>query len=172
MFSVLEADPPWKFGDSLPGEGRGAVKHYPCMTVDEICRFEIPVMETDSVLFLWRVASMQQEALDVMNAWGFKLKSEIVWEKLTATGKPHFGMGHYVRASHETCLIGIRGKWKPTNRSTRSRFAAKVGRHSEKPSEFYDLAEAMTNGPRARLFARSHREGWTSFGNELESAAE
>lgn len=169
-FAVIEADCPWKFGDALPGNGRGATKHYACMTTRELCAFPLPPLADSACLLLWRVASMQQDALDVMRAWGFTLKTEIVWEKTTITGKPHFGMGHYVRASHETCLLGIRGRWKPKSRSIRSRFSAPVGRHSAKPDAFYDLVEQLADGPYVRLFARAERPGWTSFGNELEAA--
>jgi N6-adenosine-specific RNA methylase IME4 len=170
--AVLVADPPWLFRDSCPGAGRGAVKHYPCMTVDDICRFPTPQMADDSALLLWRVASMQQEALDVMCAWGFTLKTEIVWRKLTKHGKQHFGMGHYVRASHEVCLLGTRGRWKPRSRSIRSVFDAPVGRHSEKPDAFYALVEELADGPYVELFARRERAGWQCFGNELAEAAQ
>jgi N6-adenosine-specific RNA methylase IME4 len=170
-FVVIEADPPWRFGDSLPGPGRGASKHYPCMSVAKLCAFQIPPLADDALLLLWRVASMQQEALDVVKAWGFKLKSEIIWEKTTKTGKPHFGMGRYVRASHEVCLVATRGRWKPKSRSIRSRFSAPVGRHSEKPEAFYELVEQLAEGPYVRLFARSQRPGWVSLGNEIREAA-
>ncbi len=33
-FSIVVADPPWLFRDALPGRGRGARKHYRCMTVE------------------------------------------------------------------------------------------------------------------------------------------
>jgi N6-adenosine-specific RNA methylase IME4 len=142
------------------------------MSVDDLCRFELPPLADDSLLFLWRVASMQQEALDVAKAWGFKPKTEIVWHKLTRTGKTHFGMGHYTRASHETCLVCVRGRPKIKSRSVRSIFAAPVGRHSEKPSAFYSLVEELSEGPYVELFARRHRANWHCLGNELaENAA-
>lgn len=78
---VLLSDPPWRHADQLPGKGRGASKHYRTMSVDEICAYPIPPMHDDSVLFLWRVASMQPEALKVIDAWGFTLKTEMIWEK-------------------------------------------------------------------------------------------
>lgn len=170
-FRVLAADCPWHFRDALPGPKRGAIAHYQCMSVADICRFEIPPMAPDSLLFLWRVASMQQEALDVAKAWGFKPKTEIVWHKLTRTGKTHFGMGHYTRASHETCLVCVRGRPKIKSRSVRSIFAAPVGRHSEKPSAFFSLVEELSDGPYVELFARRHRVGWHCIGSELETSA-
>lgn len=80
---LLVADPPWKFGDRLPGETRGAERQYKCLPVDKIMRFPLPALEKDALLLLWRVSSMQQEALDVARSWGFKVVSEIVWDKVT-----------------------------------------------------------------------------------------
>jgi N6-adenosine-specific RNA methylase IME4 len=189
-YRVLEADPPWKFDDKIQGEKRGAESHYDCMAIEDLKKMPIPHMESDAVLLLWRVAAMQQEALDLIRAWGFELKSELVWEKTTAIVTPaeltrasellrlahvervdvvpggHFGMGHYVRGSHETCLIATRGSFKPKHFSLRSRFHAPVGRHSEKPAKFYELIEGWADGPRARLFARSQRPEWDSYGKE------
>lgn len=174
MNAVLCADPPWLFGDNLPGPKRGAAKHYPCMTVDDLCAFDLPPLLDDCRLFLWRVASMQEEALLVAHAWGFTVKSELVWLKRTATGKRWFGMGRQVRAEHETALICTRGKPEPVrDRSVRSTFEAAVpdGRHSAKPEEFYDIVERLCAGPYVELFARRQRPGWTCLGNEVTAAS-
>lgn len=172
-FQIVVADPPWKFGDSLPGRGRGAVKHYPCLTIEEIERFQLPPIANDALLFLWKVASMPAEALRVCAAWGFAPKSEIVWLKRTATGKRHFGMGRYVRASHETCIVASRGRGLDlvADHSIRSVFEGMVRRHSAKPESFYELVTALTKGRRVELFARTKRPGWVCLGNELEGAA-
>lgn len=166
-YVTLVADPPWPFGDKLPGAGRGAESNYACLSVTDIQKFVLPDMATDSRLFLWRVASMQQEALDVMKAWGYLLKAEIVWQKLTATGKPWFGMGRTVRMSHETCLIGVRGKPPVLSRSIRSVFAAPYTYHSAKPDAFYSLVEQLSPGPYVELFARRKRENWTTLGDQI-----
>lgn len=164
---VLLADPPWKFGDSLPGKSRGAAKNYATLTVNDLRRFPLPELADDAVLFLWRVSAMQEEALVVARAWGFTPKTEIVWQKLTATGKKHFGMGRIVRASHETCLVAVRGRMPPKVRNVRSTFEAPIGRHSAKPDAFYELIESLYDGPFVELFARKRRRGWRSFGAEL-----
>lgn len=166
-YKVLYCDPPWKFKDKLPGKKRGAIKHYKCLTIDELKSFPIPETENDAYLFMWRVASMQQEALDLVKAWGFEVKSEIVWDKITKKGKPHFGMGRHVRASHEVCLVCVKGKIKPKSKSVRSRFEAVVRKHSQKPDEMYDIIEQLSDGPYVELFARQRWQGWDSYGNEL-----
>lgn len=173
-YRVLCADPPWKFGDALPGPSRGAEKNYPCLTVVELCAFSLPPLADDCTLFLWRVASMQQEALDVIKAWGFTVKTEIVWLKKTVHGKRWFGMGRTVRAEHEVCLVAQRGRPETLSHAVRSTFEvncdgleAIAGRHSAKPEEFYQIVESLRAGPYVELFARRQRPGWTCLGNEL-----
>lgn len=165
---VLVADPPWKFGDSLPGNGRGASKHYGCLTVDELSSFPLPSLAPDCHLFLWRVSAMVEEAYAVVRAWGFTPKSEIVWLKRTTTGKRHFGMGRQVRAEHESCIIAVRGRPLVKRRDVRSTFEAVAERvHSRKPEAFFELVESLCDGPYVELFARRARPGWTCLGNEI-----
>lgn len=131
-YRLLMADCPWQHKDQCPGNGRGASKHYRTMPTDEICAFKIPEMLNPSVLMLWRLSSMQEDALRVVRAWGYTVKSEVVWNKkrlcpackgsgrsndpacrcLRCGGSglvPHMGMGWHTRGSHETCLICTRG---------------------------------------------------------------
>lgn len=166
-FRTICADPPWLFGDRLPGNSRGAEKNYRVLSVDDICRLELPPLADDCRLFLWRVASQVEEAYRVVRAWGFIPKSEIVWQKLTTSGLPWFGMGRQVRASHETCVIAVRGRPERLSASIRSTFSAPAGRHSEKPECFYtDVVEKLSPGPYVELFARTDRSGWTCIGDQ------
>jgi N6-adenosine-specific RNA methylase IME4 len=171
-FQVICADPPWQFGDKLPGNKRGAAKHYRCLSLDELKAFPLPPIAADSLLFLWRVAAMPQEALDVCSAWGFSPKSELVWLKRTTSGKRHFGMGHYVRAEHEVCIIATRGRGIDliASHKIRSVFEGQVGRHSEKPRAFYELVRELTTGRRCELFARRTHRGFTAFGDQVEDS--
>jgi N6-adenosine-specific RNA methylase IME4 len=174
-FNIIAADPPWLFGDRLPGRGRGAAKHYDCMAPGRITAFDLPPIAPDALLFMWKVASMPEEALAVVKAWGFEPKSELVWLKTTKTGKRHFGMGRYTRQSHETCIIATRGRGLDLIKShkVRSVFDAPVGRHSEKPEAFFEIVRELCGDDvrRAELFARKTRPGWTCFGNEIVRAA-
>ena len=166
--TVLVADPPWRFRDSLPGRARGASKHYGCLSASDIVRFTLPPIGSDAVLFLWRVASMQQEALDVCRHWGFVVKTELVWIKETSSGKRHMGMGRILRAEHETCLVATRGKVAPDVRNVRSTFRAPVRSHSEKPEEFYAIVrELFPDYRKIELFARRTRPGWEQYGNQV-----
>ena len=197
--SVLVADPPWSFGDKLPGETRGAEKNYDVMSQEDIEHFPLPPLADSAILFLWRVSSQVEEAYRVVRAWGFVPKSEIVWVK-TAQDEDHevlnalglaaeadpdlaFGMGHYTRAAHETCIVAVRGKYKVASRSVRSVFFAPRGRHSEKPDAFYDMVEklvlddafvkegvSVSDVGIVELFARRQRPGWRCYGNEMDEA--
>jgi N6-adenosine-specific RNA methylase IME4 len=181
FYKLVVADPPWRPGDKLPGKSRGAAKNYATMSYGEICDYVVPgighvseVADLDSILLLWRLSCMQEEALGVCRAWGFRPHSELVWVK-TMSGsvvglKIAFGMGHVVRGSHESCLIGVRGRASRVvaNRSTRSVIVAPRGRrHSAKPDAFYDVAERLVSAPRLELFARTRRRGWDQAGDEL-----
>ena len=167
--AVLVADPPWSFNDKLPGPRRGAVKHYDVLDLNGIKSFPLPELAPDCYLFLWRVAAMVEEAYEVVRSWRFVPKAEIVWRKRTKNGKRHFGMGHHVRAEHETCIIATRGRPKVKVRNVRSIFDGTVAEHSRKPDEFYALVEEMCEGPYVELFARQRRPGWQCFGDELVS---
>lgn len=166
-YACLVADPPWRFGDKLPGPGRGAEKHYPTLSIADLCAFALPPLAADAYLFLWRVSSQVAEAYRVVEAWGFTPKTELVWVKRTETGRRWFGMGRTLRAEHETCIVAVRGRPTVLNRSTRSTFEAAAGRHSAKPEAFFDLVEALVPGPYVELFARRQRPGWTCLGNEI-----
>jgi len=172
---VLIVDAPWKFGDSLPGKGRGAQKHYKCMTVSEIIRMPLPPLHDDCVLFFWRVSSMVEEAYQVVRAWDFVPKTELVWEKTTdeSNEKLSIGMGRILRGAHETCIVAARGdRIECMSKSERTVFRAPRGAHSEKPEEFYRIVERLYPlelWPEAHveLFARRRRKGWIQYGFEL-----
>jgi N6-adenosine-specific RNA methylase IME4 len=167
-FACIVADPPWSFGDKLPGNGRGAAKHYATLSVPDLQSFPLPELADNAYLFMWRVSSQVEEAYSVARAWGFTPKTEIVWVKRTVNGKRWFGMGRTLRAEHETCIVATRGKPSVLNKSTRSTFEAVVpdGRHSAKPEAFFDLVESLVAGPYVELFARRVRPGWTCLGND------
>jgi N6-adenosine-specific RNA methylase IME4 len=172
---VLIVDPPWKFGDKLPGPKRGAASHYACMSVSAIMRMPLPPLHDDCVLFFWRVSSMVEEAYQVVRAWDFVPKTELVWEKTTdeSGDKLAIGMGRILRGAHETCIVAARGdRIETMSRSERTVLRAPRGAHSEKPEAFYQLVERLYPlelWPEAHveLFARRRRNGWIQFGHGL-----
>lgn len=181
---VLFADPAWAFDDRLSRQGRGAENHYDVMPLEQIAAFQLPPLQPDCALVLWRVAggndkgSLGEAAYAIARAWGFVQRSEMVWRKVGRLGgdgdggdpelrTEAFGMGHYVRNCHEVALICTRGNPVVRDHSVRSVFSAPVGRHSEKPDEAYNVCERLFYGPYVEIFARRRRRGWLCYGNEL-----
>ena len=68
----------------------------------------------DAVLYLWALPHMIAAALEVMAAWGFDYRTQMIW------GKDQIGIGQWVRNQHEPLLIGRRGSFPPPPESVRS----------------------------------------------------
>ena len=160
-FRVVVADPPWQYGN---GATRNAArKHYPTMTVAEVCALGDEVQERaagESHLYLWTTNSFLREAFDVVDAWGFDYKTCLTWVK------PQMGLGNYFRSATEHILFGVRGGLRTESRSLVNWFEASRARHSAKPQHFYELVERASQGPYLEMFARTRRLGWTGWGNE------
>jgi N6-adenosine-specific RNA methylase IME4 len=103
----------------------------------------------------------------VVRAWGFTPQSEMVWRKLTASGKPRMGTGYRVRTLHEPILVATIGH--PTHKPLPSLFDGVAREHSRKPDEFYGIVTGHTPAAlrRADLFARETRPGFDGWGNEI-----
>lgn len=165
-FRVIYADPPWKYNDiqDTPMLG-GAGKHYPTMTVDELCNMPIEsIVDDDAVLFLWVTSPLLEECFPIIKAWGFKYKTSFVWDKVG------HNMGHYNSVRHELLLVCTRGSCTPDNVKLFDSVQTieKTDLHSQKPEEFRNIIETLyTKGNRLELFARVEKEGWQNYGNEL-----
>lgn len=178
-YSVILADPPWHFRNyaaDAPGmihdRARGANRHYPTMTTDDICSVKVPAAD-DSVLFLWACWPTLPDALQVIGAWGFEYKALAwVWTKLNKNSMGFFhGMGYYTRANSEPCLLATRGDLpKPAARDVQALICSPIREHSRKPDEQYGKIERLyPEGPYLEMFARRTRPGWDVWGNEVES---
>ena len=169
-FSWIDADPPWDFSlHSIKGGNKSAQKHYRCLPLDEIKAFPVLDLAADNcVLSMWATAPMLQQQMEVIKAWGFTYKTEMIWRKMTVNGKQTFGPGYIVRGSHEPVLIATRGAPSFTAKNVRSCFDGVRREHSRKPEEFYALADRMLpKGRRVCLFSRATRKGWDSWGDEV-----
>jgi N6-adenosine-specific RNA methylase IME4 len=161
-FNVIYADPPWQYDLSLRGSPE---EHYAVMDMTSICDLKVPSAE-DAVLFLWATNPKLEEALQVMKAWGFTYKTNLVWVK------DKLGTGYYFRAQHELLLLGVKGKPNVPLEADRppSVLNATRRKHSQKPEEIYVLIERMyPQGNYLELFARGKRERWTMWGNENQN---
>jgi N6-adenosine-specific RNA methylase IME4 len=162
-FPVIYADPPWRY-EFAETENREIENHYPTMTIDDICAMDISEISTDdSILFMWATSPKLEEALRVINAWGFAYVTCAIWDK------KKIGMGYYFRQQHELLLVAKKGNIPAPIPSARvkSVLSFKRGEHSSKPEEFYSIIEDMyPEYKKLELFCRSPRDGWSVWGNQ------
>lgn len=173
-YGVIYADPEWRFEFySETGKDRSSADmHYPTSPLDAIKGRDVPsVSADDCVLFLWATVPMLTQALEVMDAWGFKYKSAFVWIKNKAS------TGYWCRNQHEHLLIGTRGAVvAPAPTQTRpSVVEAPVGRHSEKPAVFYEVIEELFPSLlklEMNMRGEDVRPGWDVWGFEAPASSE
>lgn len=172
-YKIILADPPWDYKDKANAGKRGASHKYQCMSLEEVMllRRDIDlIVDKDCLLALWWVGPMPELAQSVVAAWGFTFKNAtgFSWVKLTSKGNPAFGMGHLTRGNVENCLFAVRGHPKRVNAGVSQLIMAQAREHSRKPDEVHDrLVKMMGDVPRIELFARTRREGWDAWGDEL-----
>ncbi len=174
-FQTVLADPPWRFQNRT---GKVAPEHrrlnrYETMDTEAICKLPVSnVVAEPAHLYLWVPNALLPEGLQVMQAWGFEYKSNIIWHKIRKDGgSDGRGVGFYFRNVTEVLLFGVRGKNARTLAPARSQVNMNQSRkreHSRKPDEQYELIEECSPGPFIELFARGTRPGWTYWGNQAD----
>jgi len=161
-FNVIYADPPWSF--EMDNSRGAALREYPTMQIEDICNLKIPSSE-DAILFLWVPNSLLRQGMQVVEKWGFSYKTHFVWVK------NKIGIGSWLRNQHEVMFIAVKGDIGTPETSNRysSIINAELGKHSKKPDIVYDMIEKMYPKHKyLELFARNKRDGWTSWGNQVE----
>ena len=178
QFATILADPPWQFQNKT---GKVAPEHrrlnrYATMTLGDIC--DLPVADIAAPtahLYLWVPNALLPEGLQVMQAWGFHYKSNIVWHKVRKDGgSDGRGVGFYFRNVTELLLFGVRGKNARTldpGRSQVHMMQTRKREHSRKPDEQYPLIESCSPGPYLEMFARgAGSAGWAVWGDQADAA--
>ncbi len=141
------------------------------MELDDIKALPVSRISSDkSHLYLWVPNALLPDGLEVMEAWGFNYKGNIIWEKVRKDGEPDGrGVGFYFRNVTEMLLFGIRGTNNRTLAPARSQvnlIRTQKKEHSRKPDEIVPIIEQCSPGPYLELFARGDREGWAMWGNQ------
>lgn len=175
-FGCVLADPPWRFVNRT---GKVAPEHkrlarYPTMELDEICALPVADhLEDRAHCYLWVPNALLPDGLQVLSAWGFEYKSNIVWHKIRKDGgSDGRGVGFYFRNVTEVMLFGTRGKNVRTEAAGRRQvnmIQSRKREHSRKPDEQYRIIEECSWGPYLELFGRGVREGWTVWGNQADA---
>ena len=174
-YRTIYADPPWQFQNRT---GKVAPEHkrlnrYPTMKLDDIKALPVAeVADEKCHLYLWVPNALLPEGIEVLRAWGFEYKTNLIWEKVRQDGGPDGrGVGFYFRNVTEVLLFGITGTNNRTLQPARSQvnlLRTRKREHSRKPDEFVDLIERCSSGPYLEMFARGDREGWDMWGNQAE----
>jgi N6-adenosine-specific RNA methylase IME4 len=180
-FGAILADPPWPFATwSHKGQGRSGEAHYNTMSHADLEAMPVAsLMAPDALLFLWVVQTQIPQAVRLVEAWGFNMKSvSFAWVK--GEGLPMFpddittqmGMGMWTRAEFEQCWLATRGKPKRLDAGVRQVILDKRREHSRKPDGIHERIERLVAGPYLELFARQKRPGWTVWGNQTDKFRE
>lgn len=174
-YGTILADPPWQFQNRT---GKVAPEHkrlnrYGTMELGDICDLPVEaIADNPAHLYLWVPNALLPEGLKVMDAWGFRYVSNIIWEKVRKDGGPDGrGVGFYFRNVTEVLLFGVRGKNARTLAPGRRQvniIRSQKREHSRKPDEQYKIIEDCSWGPRIELFSRGKREGWSVWGNQAD----
>jgi len=165
-YRIIYADPPWKYSNKGLDDYGHAERHYPTMSIGELCNMGEGVKELvdgNAVMFLWATSPMLEDSFKVINSWGFKYKTSFVWDKV------HHNFGHYNSVRHEFLLICTRGSCTPDVQKLFDsvQVIERTNMHSEKPQEFRDIIDTLyPYGKRIELFARMNADGWETWGNE------
>jgi N6-adenosine-specific RNA methylase IME4 len=177
-FHTILADPPWQFQNRT---GKMAPEHkrlarYSTMTLDDIAALPVgQVAAAPAHLYLWVPNALLAEGLQVLKAWGFQYKTNVVWHKVRKDGGPDGrGVGFYFRNVTELVLFGVRGKNARTLAPGRKQVnfvKSQKREHSRKPDELYEIIEACSSGPYLELFGRGPRNGWTTWGHQADEYA-
>ena len=175
----VAADPAWRFkSNSAANPGRNAMRHYSCLSLDEIASLPLrEVVAKDAFLWLWVTSPFLAVGahLAVMRAWGFEPTAlGFTWVKLNRNAPGLFiqrpdlfvGSGLTTRKNCEFVILGRRGRPERLATDVHEVILSRVREPSRKPDEAYSRIERYCAGPRLELFGRESRSGWTVYGDE------
>lgn len=180
-YQIIYADPPWRYRNwsmkALTEYGEKWAKRngrspYPVLTTEDICKMPVKeVTDKNSLLCLWATWPKMEDALQVMDAWGYKFSTRLfTWVKLNPSGIGwHFGCGYHTHANDEVMILGKRGNGIPrVDKAISSLIIYPRGRHSAKPPVVrYRIERLYGDVKRVELFAREAVPNWDRFGNEV-----
>lgn len=188
-YRTIVIDPPWQvsagreIGDYVKAPdgsqpfgvrcNKARALAYPSMSLDQMALLPVSRLAAENAhLYLWTINRYLRDAFDLLDVWGFSYSTTLVWAKQPMGG----GLGGCYGLAAEYVLFARRGILPALSRIGRNWWNWKrpydergKPRHSAKPPAFYAMVQAMSPGPYLEMFARSKREGWHVWGNEVES---
>lgn len=162
-YDVIVIDPPWNYQeDSIyDADGFRGTCPYPTMSIEQIKNITLPAKD-DCVLWLWTTNKHIFDCREILNEWGFEIKSILTWDK------EHIAIGRWLRSQTEHCILAVKGKPYYQNTKYGTIIREKRTEHSAKPELFYKMVEEICAGRKLDYFARKKREGWDVYGDEIK----
>lgn len=164
-YRCLVIDPPWPV-EKVVKESRplqGVTLDYPTMSLEEIGAVPIPdlVAEDGCHVYLWVTHRFLPIGLSLFERWGVRYECVMTWVK--PVGVSPFSWMY----DTEHVLFGRAGSLELLRMGLRLTVKGPIRGHSRKPDEFYERVVAASPGPRLEMFARSERDGFEAWGNEV-----
>jgi len=164
-YRCIIIDPPWEMEkierDERPNQG----KHldYASMTLEDIEKLPIKKLafEEGCHIYLWTTHKHLPDAFDLFDSWGVKYQCLLTWVK--PTGMTPFSWMY----NTEHVLFGRIGSLQLQKLGIKLSFEESSREHSRKPDVFYDIVRQASPEPRLDMFSRERREGYDSWGNEV-----
>ena len=169
--TVVHLDPPWKIASSDPH--RGLRLPYDLMTNTELLSLDFDKLQDSGIAFMWVTNATEELARKFFKKFGYKIVEQIVWVKLTKTGKVVRTQGYYTQHSYEKCLMAVKGQGaKFVHKGKVSNIIQEqITGNTRKPRAIYTLIEEVVpNATYLDIFSRNNnlRTNWTSVGLELK----
>jgi len=166
-YDVIVMDVPWNYQDDsiYDADGFRGTCPYPTMSIEEIKKINIPAKD-NCVLWFWTTNKHIFYCKDILESWGFEIKSILTWNK------EHIGIGRWLRSQTEHCILAVKGKPYFNNTKWSTLISEKRTEHSTKPKIFYKIVEEICAGRKLDYFARKKRDGWDVYGDEIREVGE
>jgi N6-adenosine-specific RNA methylase IME4 len=169
QYRCIVIDPPWPV-ERVEQQRRPlqqAELDYPTMPFDEIDTLVGAAVaekaDPDGChVYLWTTHRFLPRALEMYAGWGARYQCLLTWVK--PTGVSPFSWMY----DTEHVIFGRVGALALERMGLRLSIVAPATRgHSVKPDLFYERVMAASPGPRLEMFARSDRDGFVPWGNEV-----
>jgi N6-adenosine-specific RNA methylase IME4 len=193
-YSVILADPPYKYDNAQTNDPKRGGIVYPTMLVSEMAKIPIHKCAADnSILIVWTTfpkltdRKYDIDFFEMVRLWGFApVTALFIWIKTNKRGEAIYedtnlleyddyysGLGRYSNSNAEVAFVARRGKGLERRaKNVKQLIFAPIGEHSAKPQEQYARIEALYGDvPRIELFARKQNpppEGWDAVGLDWE----
>ena len=172
-YQIIYADPPWTYADKKNNDPKMGGITYPTMSLEDIKNLPVQnISHKNCALALWATMPLLKEAIEVIEAWGFKYITCLFnWVKLNPKGIGIYsGLGHWVNGNAELCLFGKKGSPARMVKNVKQIQMWPRTRHSAKPPQIRnEIVRLFGDLPRIELFARERAENWDVWGNEVKS---